>query len=215
MVHSLAMNPEHASRIMTDMSRCALALSSLVLLVASSRAGHADPLQLGLGLEGGNRIETDWFGGVAELDLRLTRYLSLAAVGRAQHFAQTTDTCDFQSTGTQLDVTGGLRLDLIPVDRAADARPYVAAGIGGAWANVLGACKGTQAAWMSSLLLQGTVGVEFRSELPPGYSFRLEARASFADFAPGSELEAQFNPTWEHDQFDVEYSLAALLVIRL
>jgi hypothetical protein len=116
-----------------------LVLASLALLVTSSRAGHADRFQLGFGLESGDRSETSWFGGVVELDARLTRYLSARIAARAQHFAQTTDTCDFDSKGPDLDATGGLRVDFIPLDRVSDARPYVAGGIGEAWDRVLGA----------------------------------------------------------------------------
>lgn len=192
-----------------------LGFVSLALLAALTRTSHADPIALGIGLEDGPRSETNTFGGVLELDARLTRYLSLRFDGRAAYFDQTADACDFDSSGTLLDATGGLRLDLVPDDRALDVLPYVAAGVGIATANVLGACRGSTAEWMTSPVFQGVVGVEFQSELPHRFSVRLEARAAFADFSPDATLAAQFSPGWEYQQLNVEYGLAALFVIRL
>jgi hypothetical protein len=190
------------------------AVVSLAAL-AWSPPGHSDRLQLAVGVEGGDRIETDWFGTVAELDARLTHYLSVRITGRAQHFVQDVNTCAFQAHGAALDATGGLRLDLVPADRPADARPFVVGAVGFAGDRTRGTCADSSVAWMTSPMLQLAVGVDLRSELPPGFSFRLEARAAFADFAPGAELEAQFNPTWEHQQLDNEYGIAALLVVQL
>jgi hypothetical protein len=197
------------------MSLRPLALASLALLVSASRIGHADRFQLGLGIEDGSRSETNWFAGVVELDARLTHYLSLRIAGRVGHFDQTADACDFDSSGPALDATGGLRLDFVRADRPADVRPYVAGGVGIAAADVLGACKGSTATWLTSPMLQVAAGVDFQSELPPGYRLRIEARTSFADFSPGAGLAAQFNPTWEYQQLNLEYSLAAMLVIPL
>src|SRR5438128_1298553 len=102
--------------------------ASLLLVAFAGSAQASPPTTVGVGGTLGT-WRAAWRGFVVEFETRLSDALTVRVSGRWQHMSEPPDECSLFFSGRQLDLSAGVRWDVLTRQRV---RPFLVADLGGA-----------------------------------------------------------------------------------